>query len=157
MTRFATSARHFAALILFAALAVAGTALADQSGRSDGGAGPSAVNSFYDLKTNTLGGSRIKESRLGTVPRAKRASTLSGLTARRLLQRCPTGTTPVSAVARWTLLASGQIHFRADAQATSGQIAAGEKWEAVTCAQSISRRRHPQESFWMMKLRPSSR
>jgi hypothetical protein len=66
------------------------------------------------------------------------------------------GTTPVSAVARWTLPTSGQIHFRADAQATSGQIAAGDKWEAVTCAQSVSRRLHPQESFWMMKLEDST-
>jgi len=67
-----------------------------------------------------------------------------------------TGTTPTSAVARWTLPASGQIHFRADAQATGGQVAAGDKWEGVTCAQSISRRRHPEESFWMMKLEDST-
>jgi hypothetical protein len=53
---------------------------------------------YKDLKRNTLGGSRIQESRLGTVPRAKRASTLSGFSARRLLQRCPAGTTPSASV-----------------------------------------------------------
>ena len=63
-----------------------------------------------------------------------------------------TGTTPVSAVARFVLTTSGQVHFRADAEATGGQIAAGDKWEGVTCAQSADRRQHPSESFWMMKL-----
>lgn len=53
---------------------------------------------YRDLKPNTLGGTRIKESKLGTVPRARRASSLSGFSARRLLQRCPTGTTPVNSV-----------------------------------------------------------
>jgi hypothetical protein len=63
-----------------------------------------------------------------------------------------TGTTPVSAVARFILAANGQVHFRADAEATGGQIAAGDKWEGVTCALSSDRRHHPAESFWMMKL-----
>jgi hypothetical protein len=51
---------------------------------------------YKDLRRNTLGSSRIKESRLGTVPRARDATRLNGLTAGRLLLRCPTGTVPVS-------------------------------------------------------------
>ncbi|MGH2745814.1 MAG: hypothetical protein ACRDN8_25655 [Thermoleophilaceae bacterium] len=51
-----------------------------------------------DLKRNTLGGSRIKESRLGKVPRARNAERLSGVTAARLLVRCPPATVPVSDV-----------------------------------------------------------
>ena len=44
------------------------------------------------LKRNTIGGKRVKESRLGTVPRARNAARLGGLTAQRLLLRCPQGT-----------------------------------------------------------------
>ena len=51
-----------------------------------------------DLKRNTLGGGRIKESRLGKVRRARNADRLNGLTAMRLLVRCPHGTVPVSDV-----------------------------------------------------------
>jgi hypothetical protein len=51
-----------------------------------------------DLKRNTLGGDRIKESRLGKVRRARNADRLGGLTAARLLLRCPEGTVPVSDV-----------------------------------------------------------
>lgn len=47
-----------------------------------------------DIKRNTLGGSRVKESRLGTVPRAGNALRLNGVTAERLLVRCPEGTLP---------------------------------------------------------------
>ena len=54
--------------------------------------------SYRDLKTNTLGGSRVKESRLGKVPRARNADRLNGLSAARLLIRCPGGTVPVSDV-----------------------------------------------------------
>jgi hypothetical protein len=53
---------------------------------------------FRDLKRNTLGGSRIKESRLGKVQRAVNADRLNGLTASRLLVRCPPRTVPVSDV-----------------------------------------------------------
>ena len=42
-----------------------------------------------DLKKNTLDGSRIKESRLSKVPRARNADRLNGVTAGRLLVRCP--------------------------------------------------------------------
>jgi hypothetical protein len=54
--------------------------------------------SYRELKKNTLGGSRVKESRLGKVPRAGNADRLNGLTAARLLMRCPEGTVPVSDV-----------------------------------------------------------
>jgi hypothetical protein len=49
-----------------------------------------------DLKKNTLDGSRIRESRLGKVPRAKNAERLNGVSAARLFVRCPEGTVPVS-------------------------------------------------------------
>jgi hypothetical protein len=51
-----------------------------------------------DLKRDTLGGTRIKESRLGVVPRARNAERLNGVTAARLLVRCPDQTVPVSDV-----------------------------------------------------------
>jgi hypothetical protein len=51
--------------------------------------------SYRDLKKNTLGGTRIKESRLGKVPRARNADRLNGLSAARLLVRCPDATMPV--------------------------------------------------------------
>jgi hypothetical protein len=63
----------------------------------------------------------------------------------------PTGTTPVTAVARW-IDASDGVHFRGDAGATGGQVPNGEKWEGVTCAQG----RDPRETFWMMKLEDAS-
>jgi len=53
---------------------------------------------WRDLQRNTLGGTRIKESRLGTVPRANRAELLGGLRADQLLVRCPDGTRPVASV-----------------------------------------------------------
>jgi hypothetical protein len=51
-----------------------------------------------DLKRNTLDGTRIKEARLSKVPRARNADRLNGVTAARLLVRCPSGTVPVSDV-----------------------------------------------------------
>jgi hypothetical protein len=48
------------------------------------------------LKGNTLGGKRIKESRLGTVPSARNAGRVGGLTAGQLLVRCPEGTLGVA-------------------------------------------------------------
>jgi hypothetical protein len=51
-----------------------------------------------DLKRNTLDGSRIKESRLAKVRLARNADRLNGVTARRLLVRCPADTVPVSDV-----------------------------------------------------------
>ncbi len=54
--------------------------------------------SARDLRRDTLGGQRIKESRLGVVPRARNADRLNGITAAGLLVRCPAGTVPVSDV-----------------------------------------------------------
>jgi hypothetical protein len=51
-----------------------------------------------DLRPNSVGGRPIKESRLGMVPRAHDARRLNGLTAARLLVRCPNDTVPVSDV-----------------------------------------------------------
>ena len=53
---------------------------------------------YRDVKRNTLGGTRIKESRLGKVRRAQNADRLNGVTAARLLVRCREGTVPVSDV-----------------------------------------------------------
>jgi len=44
------------------------------------------------LKRDTVGGKRIKESSLGTVPSARNARRVGGLTAQDLLVRCPLGT-----------------------------------------------------------------
>ncbi len=46
---------------------------------------------YRDLKRNTLGGSRIKESRLGVVPRANNSRRVGGLSAARLLVKCQPG------------------------------------------------------------------
>jgi len=51
-----------------------------------------------DIKRNTLGGGRIKESKLGTVPRARNSVRLGGLSARRLLLKCPPDTLPAADV-----------------------------------------------------------
>jgi hypothetical protein len=51
-----------------------------------------------DIRRDTLGGKRIKEGRLGVVPRARNADRLDGVTAARLLLRCPSRTLPVSDV-----------------------------------------------------------
>jgi len=50
------------------------------------------------LKRNTIGGTRVKESRLGTVPRARNAARVGGLSAQRLLLKCPDGTFPAADV-----------------------------------------------------------
>lgn len=70
----------------YAALTITGRDVADSS------------LTHRDLKRETLGGSRIKESRLGTVRRAKNAERLNGVTAAQLFVRCPKGTHPVSDV-----------------------------------------------------------
>jgi hypothetical protein len=51
---------------------------------------------YRDLKRDTLGGGRIKESSLGEVRRARNAQRLNGVTAARLFLRCPGATVPVS-------------------------------------------------------------
>jgi hypothetical protein len=51
-----------------------------------------------DVRRDSLGGRSIKESRLGVVRRARNAARLEGLSAARLLVRCPSHTVPVSDV-----------------------------------------------------------
>jgi hypothetical protein len=51
-----------------------------------------------ELKRNTLDGTRIKESRLAKVRRARHADRLNGFRAERFLVRCPRDTLPVSDV-----------------------------------------------------------
>jgi hypothetical protein len=49
-----------------------------------------------NVKRNALNGRVIKESSLGVVPRARNAARLDGVSAERLLIRCPSRTIPVA-------------------------------------------------------------
>jgi hypothetical protein len=51
-----------------------------------------------DIKRNTLSGRQIREGRLGAVPRARNSARVGGLTAQRLLLKCPPGTLPTADV-----------------------------------------------------------
>jgi hypothetical protein len=75
--------------------------------------------SYRDLKKNTLGGSRVQESRLGKVPRAKNADRLNGIPAARLLIRCPEATVPVYDVCVETI-ARGPLPYGLAAIACEG-------------------------------------
>jgi hypothetical protein len=76
-----------------------------------------------------------------------------------LILNCPSNTAraiaDISAVARWYKAADGSVHGRSDAQATGGQIPAGDKWEGVTCAQGPSSS-SPAEGEWLMKEEDST-
>lgn len=87
LSRHLTYANVVATLALFLALGGVGYAAATITGRNV----KNSSLTYRDLKRNTLGGSRIKESRLGTVPRANR---VGGLSAAQLLVRCPSDTFP---------------------------------------------------------------
>lgn len=50
----------------------------------------------HNIKRNSLGGRVVKESSLGIVPRARNANRLDGVSAERLLVRCPQGTIPAA-------------------------------------------------------------
>jgi hypothetical protein len=50
------------------------------------------------FKVNSIGGRAIKERSLRTVPRARNAARLDGVTGERFLVRCPEGTIPISDV-----------------------------------------------------------
>ena len=94
LRRRLTYANAMATLAVFIALGGSSYAAVTITGRD-------VANSsltYRDLKRETLGGSRIKESRLGTVRRARNAERLNGVTAARLFVRCPRGTQPVSDV-----------------------------------------------------------
>lgn len=90
LRRHLSYANVVSTLCLFILLGGVGYAAATITGRDvrDGSL------SWRDLKRNTLGGSRIKESRLGRVPRASNADRVGGLGAAQLLVRCPPGTFP---------------------------------------------------------------
>jgi hypothetical protein len=49
-----------------------------------------------DVKRNSLTGRQIREGRLDTVRRARNAARVGGLTAQRLLLKCPAGTLPIA-------------------------------------------------------------
>jgi hypothetical protein len=51
-----------------------------------------------DLRSHSVGGRAVKEADLGVVPRARNAARVGGLSATRLLVRCPRTTVPVSDV-----------------------------------------------------------
>ncbi len=67
---------------------------------------------------------------------------------------CPANSTNLAAdvttVSRWYHSADG-VHGRSDSKATGGQIAAGNSWQAVTCAKGQTTSA-PAEGYWMMKL-----
>lgn len=89
-----TYANVVATLALFIALGGTSFAALSLTGRDirDGSL------SGRDLRTNSIGGRPLKESRLAVVPRARNAARVGGLTAARLLVRCPRDTVPVSDV-----------------------------------------------------------
>jgi hypothetical protein len=94
LRRRLTYANVMATLAVFIALGGSSYAALTVTGRNV----KNGSLSFRDLRRDTLGGSRINESRLGTVRRARNAARLEGVTADRLLVRCPEGTFPVSNV-----------------------------------------------------------
>lgn len=63
-----------------------------------------------DLKRNSLTGRQIREGRLDTVPRARNSARVGGLTARRLLDKCPQGTLPAADVCIETEPRPAQIY-----------------------------------------------
>jgi hypothetical protein len=81
------------------------------------------------LKHNTLGGKRIKESRLATVPRARNAGRVGGLTADELLLRCPAGTLGVADVCVETQQRAATTYrgARSDCGAVDGPPRAGRR------------------------------
>jgi hypothetical protein len=94
LRRHFTYANLMATLAVFIALGGSSYAALNLTGRDvkDGSL------TYRELKRNTLGGTRIKESLLRKVPRARNADRLNGLRAGRLLVRCPDATVPVSDV-----------------------------------------------------------
>jgi hypothetical protein len=89
-----TYANVMATLAVFIALGGSSYAALNLTGRDI----QNGSLTYRELKRNTLGGTRIKESRLGKVRRARNADRLNGFSAGRFLVRCPEGTVPVSDV-----------------------------------------------------------
>jgi len=71
---------------------------------------------YRDVKRNSIGGTRIKESQLGTVPRARNAQRLNGISAARLLVRCPEGTVPTAGTCAETAVRPPQPYTTAAGQ-----------------------------------------
>jgi hypothetical protein len=94
LRRHFTYANVMATLAVFIALGGSSYAALNLTGRDirDGSL------THRELKRNTLGGTKIRESRLGKVRRARNADRLNGLSSRRFLVRCPRDTAPVSDV-----------------------------------------------------------
>jgi len=61
----------------------------------------------------------------------------------------------LTAVSRWYKATDGSVRGRTDAKATGGQIASGDTWIGVTCAQGATTAA-PAEGFWLMKLEGSA-
>jgi hypothetical protein len=61
----------------------------------------------------------------------------------------------LNTVARWYKAPDGSVHGRSDSKATGGQLATGQAWMGVTCAQGRTDTT-PAEGFWMMKLEDST-
>jgi hypothetical protein len=87
-----TYANVTATLALFVALGGSSYAAIKISGREIQAHTLTARN----FKRNSIGGAVVKESSLGVVPRARDAARLDGVSAERLLVRCPQGTIPVA-------------------------------------------------------------
>ena len=94
LRRHFTYANVMATLAVFIALGGSSYAALNLTGRDirDGSL------THRELKRNTLGGTKIKESRLGKVRQARNADRLNGMSAGRFLIRCPRDTVPVSDV-----------------------------------------------------------
>jgi hypothetical protein len=94
LRRHFTYANVMATLAVFIALGGSSYAALNLTGRDikDGSL------THRELKRNTLGGTKIRESKLGKVRRARNADRLNGLSAGRFLIRCPRDTVPVSDV-----------------------------------------------------------
>jgi hypothetical protein len=92
LRRHFTYANVMASLAVFIALGGSSYAALNLTGRDI----RNGSLTYRELKRNTLGGTRIKESRLGKVRRARNADRLNGVSAGRFLLRCPLDTVPVS-------------------------------------------------------------
>jgi hypothetical protein len=94
LRRRLTYANVVATLALFIALGGSSYAALTITGRNVA----NGSLTHKDLRRDTLGGNRIRESRLGQVRSARNADLLDGMPAERFLVRCPEGTFPVSDV-----------------------------------------------------------
>jgi hypothetical protein len=116
-----TYANVTATLALFVALGGTAFAAAKLTGH-DLKAHTLTARNFH---RNSVTGAAVKEKTLGVVPRASEAARLDGVTAERLLVRCPEGTLPVSdtcieTTARAPQYFSAALHECANTENQSG-------------------------------------